>query len=1537
MQQLNEHHAFTGMQKDKDMLRHPSSFLYDAKNIRLDARFNKSNLQIISNEKGNTRTEIQLKGNYLGHAIINQYLIIFSHSTKIEDREKPDSILRVDLAAENINDTANSCKTLYNGNLKFSETNKIQTLSDYENEKIQKVYWVDGINPTRVINIVSDKIREEEDTQFDFSRELKLQEEVTIRKNTENTYGNFPNGVIQYALTYYSNTGVESAIFYTSPLLYITEDNTRGGSPESKSFNTFTIKVKNPDTSFDYCRIYSLIRTSLNGDVIAKKVVDIPLEGLDTNQLEYIDTNYTGEAVEAQSLLYKGSKNVIGQTIAAKDGTLFMGNLFLSEFNLTQDIRDVFRIDETNPNSSYIKLESYTRNIFSKKVNPQNCNADYAYTNQLTAYSDSKLEKSTPCGGFKRSNYYRCGIQFQDKFGNWSEPIFIGDFQELNSPTSSLIDNDKFKTTLPTIKATLNKEIFNNAILNSKDFFNYYKKVRPVVVFPQPQDRVVICQGIAANTLCSENSVKRGECYPDWFFSSVGDGKGKYTTEDVAGANKVEMTADLKWAGFTGNMYPTIKSPVFSHTESLSYKAHLAGIKGNTYFPLVLGSGINEKNPLSYDGGRMIGIDVQALEMQHVSYDDWCWRSNRVINIYSPDIEFDFNTYFSQDDSLNDLVYKHVGEATVTKTFSNVGIQINNDGISGWSYTDNTCGQHTYIGGFGASTGYYFWDTPVGKNGNTNVKIQFDPGDSSNDPDAFMCWPVYLWQRKGSLINDTFNGDSPYADLKKKQILNIRYANTTYDFDSSLEDVKFNKIYLCNNLIYDKLKGTDSTFNKIVNYSYSTVDAYGYLALVDFRERTQQCAEGEYIWPNISFSLVWQKEGEVIKSETFDNFNLGSIYNRFSIYNDPFSLVRLYNGEVRAAYMSSDTFYLGTFSEYPASFSGIFSLKSYFYDKYNYTRHPKIEILKYLQKEGTKTENQVVPVTYKTSNCLFLHWTDREDKDGSVSLLKGFGEPALNITEIRVPGEGIKGKPDYRSTMFRGTLKAALLQNSWIPCGESVDLKKGENIILHYAYGDTYYQRWDCVKTNARSTDDINQLVEIGSFMLETYVNIDGRWDRNRGRNDITIVNEAFNSVNEVYSQHNNFFSYRILNDTNYSENLPTQFTWTKEKQPTADIDSWTNFTLASTYNVEGSKGPIVAIVKNKDRLYCFQEKGISVILFNSRVQIPVSDGVPIEIANNYKVDGVQYLSDGVGCSDKFLIANTPTGIYFIDSVTKHLFHLGDTLKDLTTTCGMSSWFDDNNRVNGEVIGGYHIPIKLLYDELYKDVYIVYYNTCLCYSEKFGQFVSFYDYPAMPLLEHYNNKVYTLGGIRSQYLYPKEMLPDDAQNRLYIMFDGEYNSIYPYKDNLKVLRPNYKEWSFTLVGNGSDSGLQDTEKIFTNLDYRVDTLNVKKDNGEIDYTMYDFDAILSEITVSNEYQIASQKLQRLKNESYKKSYHHKDANLQRKNRIWRIQLPTEKDNIHNNNGRYMYRIRGPWCKVSLTGRAENKQVALYDLNLQYYI
>ena len=51
-------------------------------------------------------------------------------------------------------------------------------------------------------------------------------------------------------------------------------------------------------------------------------------------------------------------------------------------------------------------------------------------------------------------------------------------------------------------------------------------------------------------------------------------------------------------------------------------------------------------------------------------------------------------------------------------------------------------------------------------------------------------------------------------------------------------------------------------------------------------------------------------------------------------------------------------------------------------------------------------------------------------------------------------------------------------------------------------------------------------------------------------------------------------FTYRILDDDFYKINhFPNQFTWTLEKHSGEEIDPWTNLTLASTFDVDGSKG----------------------------------------------------------------------------------------------------------------------------------------------------------------------------------------------------------------------------------------------------------------------------------------------------------------------------------------------------------------------------
>jgi len=98
---------------------------------------------------------------------------------------------------------------------------------------------------------------------------LQLKEDVRVTKKYGG--GTFAAGVIQYAFTYYNQYGQESNIFYTSTLRYISPPD-RGASPEERVSNSFDIVVKNVDTNFDYLRIYSIQRTSINSTPICKRV-----------------------------------------------------------------------------------------------------------------------------------------------------------------------------------------------------------------------------------------------------------------------------------------------------------------------------------------------------------------------------------------------------------------------------------------------------------------------------------------------------------------------------------------------------------------------------------------------------------------------------------------------------------------------------------------------------------------------------------------------------------------------------------------------------------------------------------------------------------------------------------------------------------------------------------------------------------------------------------------------------------------------------------------------------------------------------------------------------------------------------------------------------------------------------------------------------------------------------------------------------------------------------------------------------------------
>ena len=271
-----------GMQRDLSASAFNSEYSYENKNVRVMPT-DESTLLSLINEKGNKKSSIAGVGDYIkgipiGQALVNDELVIFTAGndkdslyTNIKGEElEIDNIaaneltIDIDYPFEDriyklwFNNKVLTGERLFRGDLGFNYKHPIETISFYENTDIRKVYWTDGLNQPRVINIAaaSDVVSKWNTDSFNFVRTLNLNEKVTIERNIV-ANGSFAPGVIQYAFTYFDKYGQESNIFYTSPLYYISYNN-RGASPEDRVSNSFNIEVTNVDKRFDYIRIYSI-------------------------------------------------------------------------------------------------------------------------------------------------------------------------------------------------------------------------------------------------------------------------------------------------------------------------------------------------------------------------------------------------------------------------------------------------------------------------------------------------------------------------------------------------------------------------------------------------------------------------------------------------------------------------------------------------------------------------------------------------------------------------------------------------------------------------------------------------------------------------------------------------------------------------------------------------------------------------------------------------------------------------------------------------------------------------------------------------------------------------------------------------------------------------------------------------------------------------------------------------------------------------------------------------------------------------------
>lgn len=1463
-----------GMQRDMSLSAFNSEYAYENKNMRLQTEDN--TLFSLVNEKGTLDTKVGIEGIPIGQAVISNNLIVF---TVDKNRKNPeynqeyhDRIYKIYLENGDY-----KRQVLFSGDLNLNYKYPIETIGIYENKDLIKIYWTDNYNSPRFINIVTDKDYGEENPKynnsniFEFSPTLKLKEKVTIDKSTLGS-GEFAPGVLQYVFTYYNKYGQETNIFYASPLLY-TSYETRGGSPEDKVNNSFTITIENADSNFDYIRIYSILRTSINATPEVKRVADV-LVISSSDKIVYIDKGLTGDAVDPTELLYVGGEDIKAGTMAQKDNTLFLGNIENKKLSLNSILKEELRKG----------VISFT--TLNKSVTPAEASGYYPYKNQLNL--DSYKIKF-----FKYLEWYRFGIQAQYKNGKWSDPIWIKDAQcNVHIDTGDLNSSNEIEMPIAHYKVT--QDVIKKLVDNG------YIKIRPVIVYPSLNDRECICQGILCPTVYNVE---------DRFGNSPFVQSSWYVRPnmpfDIKRINDLDKKKDASIV--TPLDSPSDETPsIYSRYGITNNETSV--INGTTLDTVNKGSWVEFRHNYPVPSSHLRNGEIQCVigppedptiekvsgkvddnkTTEYISHNaENYYIDQSIVTLHSPDIEFD-DTLQHLDTSK--LKLRITGIVPLTSFVANVEITTTTPTIPFKDSSEFPRG--FYKEPIGVSTdissirGTFDWgvgDSHFGGRALVSAPLWFDEMNSykkdvHNSNHLSTGFVVYPWHRNGSLNNTKYNDSNGYkaALLDKKRMSNLR--------------VSYKTLFLNQNSIWKAEQKEDSKHNGISGVSIFNSNEISLTRIP--APKNSKLPDLNY-YGNVD-KLLTVSRWDNGKGEDFTNKKNGYYIIVSGIQNDSNNAHTLFSGNyasINGKY-TNDVYGVDPVRiKYKSTPHAVLAL--------NYTSNNEALVLPTLLESddattiGDKKFIATNSVNKESDSTKYNFWNP--------NIGTGVYQDALNagVNSAPVSGSlyGIKygwlwlGElyNDKDSNRFGGDSEDALENNQWVPCGEAVRLINDNETLkseidLQWTEGDTYYQRYDHIKTYPFTTEDQNQMTEIISFMCETRINLDGRYDRNRGQtNNLSATPTNFNKMNPVYDQGNNFFNYRSENPDKLNLNtFPNTITWTKTKTLGELTDTWTNITLASTLDLDGDKGNITKLSRYNNELIAFQDKGISQILYNENTQISTTEGVPIEIANSGKVNGKRYITDKVGCMNKWSICETPSGIYFIDDITKGVYVFNGQINNLSDKMGFHSWIRQNSKMN------IWNPIDFegfvtYYDAQNSDILFINSDTCLAYSELIGQFTSFYSYEHTPYFNSLEDKGYWI-----------------KDEKLWQHNGGNYNEFFG----------KYEPFYTTVIANPE----MNADKIFNTIEFRSDGWSI--DTNKLTEDTFD------KLEVWNEYQKGEESLVNAK---------YRPSNLKKKFRIWRANIPRDKANGRD-------RIRNPWAYIKLSKETENtNKYILHDIIVNYFI
>ena len=1254
----------------------------------------------------------------------------------------------------------------------------------------------------------------------------------------------------------------------------------------------------------------STIRTQ---DIKASAIFDYGNFAEGSGKVTFVDTGALGKLESDTYLKYVGGSVVIPKAMTHKDNTLFLGNLRLGKPALNKTIftdegysnlkalMDNIRDDLT---SAYLKVtfkqksESYITDIQDFSLN-QNC------SHVLT---------------FKGGETYRFGLIFQYRTGQWSEVYWLGDMTNpvypVASDTNVLLSMAQVK-----IPESVSLKIAQAGFI----------KVRPVCVFPDLNNRTVVAQGVINPTVFDIKTRMDNAPFArsSWFFrpnpaveqssggetakSNVGYNPEFRANTFIPGAMNADSSVFYRNAEFNFNRDTSIRFvPSASQDE-----------EGSSFWVDTSVCTLNSPEIEFDDSVRQ--MDMAGLKLRIVGFVPiWNTASDASLETSTPAYNADLGRFMSRySEGFGQYGYDQLMAAPLYDDSPVIDreLELDNDKkvatLSWMVYPWNKSGSINNFGSIDKTVTakpcllkYHKmsllrqskWTEYLNESNGTGLSA-WESDAGINDIKVFDLDTLGLVKLKQP--ENTNMGDlSYYGNVSEVLLSTDKYKRVVSSADGtlSLQDtstVKLEGDKTSRDPISMKYK---SSPHAVFGFNYSYTDVSGVLTLTQnvlptfsngtlpVNKTAYSTTDGSFFWnyKNITSGSMFDtvKQVQLLSTTDPDTYDVSGSTGDLGI----FYLSGKYTLRVckRTVTPMGGSAVIGT-------------IKGHSYDGDDPENVSNVNVShSWTRMTPSSTTRYVVEITEAGTES-----TESYVRDGDTYYLKEYAESTGTydnqhcitdqkvISHARLTANASGDKMGflwlgeiYRSSVperFGGTTEQAFAKNIWKPCGGAVAV--GGEMTVNFDEGDTYYQRYDSLKTYPFTLEDENSIVDILSFMVESHINLDGRYDRNRGQtNNLVMTPANFNLLNDVYSQSDDYFTYAGLEYSYFSQDyFPSQLTITEEKQAGSKVDKWTNVTLAATQDMDGDKGEITSLNRFNNEVFCFQRTGFSGILFNNRVQIPTSDSTPIQITNGLKLQGKQYVSDKVGCLNKWSIVESPDGLYFIDNITNSLYCYNGKLNSLSDSLGMRTWVNEVNSLSpwSPVYLGM-TNFRGFYDKNNNDVYWSDKDYCIAYSELLGQFTSFHSYEGIPMMVNINDDFYSF--------FPGTDFSYSA-NSLWKQWAGDYNWFYGQG----------KPYWVTYLDNSAPQ----YDKIFNNLNFRLEGYSTSSSGKNEALSEYLSDKCFDRLDVHDEYQDGSMVLEQERDSKISLS-----PTLRKRFKIWRTVFPRAA------NGKD--RIRNPWCYIKLS-------------------